>query len=49
MVYSLFSWSVIQGFGGPFFAGVTDLAAGPLYVLIKIALVIAKGKPRYVF
>ncbi|MCL4362466.1 MAG: DoxX family membrane protein [Candidatus Parvarchaeota archaeon] len=36
IAYSLFSWSVIQGFGGPFFAGVTDLAAGPLYVLIFI-------------
>ncbi|MEM0143807.1 MAG: DoxX family membrane protein [Candidatus Parvarchaeum sp.] len=38
IVYSLFSWSVIQGFGGPFFAGVTDLAAGPLYVLIFMML-----------
>lgn len=39
IVYSLFSWSVIQGFGGPFFAGVTDLAAGPLYILIFIMFI----------
>lgn len=39
IVYSLFSWSVIQGFGGPFFAGVTDLAAGPLYILIFIIFI----------
>ncbi|MCL4372732.1 DoxX family membrane protein [Candidatus Parvarchaeota archaeon] len=39
IVYSLFSWSVIQGFGGPFFPGITDLAAGPLYVLIFLMLI----------
>ena len=39
IIYSLFSWSVIQGFGGPFFAGVTDLAAGPLYVLIFLMFI----------
>lgn len=39
IVYSLFSWSVIQGFGGPFFAGVTDLAAGPIYILIFLMFI----------
>jgi uncharacterized membrane protein YphA (DoxX/SURF4 family) len=39
IIYSLFSWSVIQGFGGPFFAGVTDLASGPLYILIFVMFI----------
>jgi uncharacterized membrane protein YphA (DoxX/SURF4 family) len=39
ITYSFFIWSVIQGFGGPFFPGVTDISSGPLYIIIFLLLI----------
>ncbi len=44
IVYSFFSWSVIQGFGGPFFAGVTDLNVGIIYILVFLVLWLYNSK-----
>ncbi|MCW1291946.1 MAG: hypothetical protein QW213_07160 [Thermoproteota archaeon] len=50
LAYSLFSWSVIQGFGGPFFPGITDVSSGIIYFLIFLLFIYYEysGKKDYI-
>jgi nitrite reductase (NO-forming) len=38
--YSLMIWSTVEGFGGPYGAGSTDVGTGVIYVLVFVGLLI---------
>lgn len=40
IIFSLFIWSVGEGFGGPYVAGTTDISAGPIYVVVFLLLLL---------
>lgn len=47
LIFSLFVWSVPQGFGGPYAPDSTDIDSGIIYALTFAGLIMGKGWKEY--